>query len=375
MTPFRLDVLVAGAFLAEALLEVLVVGAGTGQRPEAALGVTLMAAGLLVRRRLPLVAVALVLAAFVLLQWVGPPISDETYSPFFVLLFVMYSAGVHLPDRAVPGAIALAFGGITVGVAVDVYTDTIVDYVFGGAVLAGGPLLLGRLIRNRSRLNRTLRERTERLRRERELEVDRATAQERGRIAGELHDVVAHALSAMVVQSAGARRLAERDPERARAAFATVETTGREALTEIRRLLGVLRRDDEEIGLAPQPSLRHLPALVRRSAAAGLPVELAVEGDERPLPAGVDLTAYRLVQAALGGALEQGGAGRAQVTVRYRPDGVDVEVLDDGGAGDGPRPLPGVRERVGLYGGQLHAERERSGGHAVRARLPVGAGS
>ena len=145
-------------------------------------------------------------------------------------------------------------------------------------------------------------------------------------------------------------------------------------MTEIRRLLGVLRRDDDEIALAPQPSLRHLASLVRRVEAAGLPIALRVEGDERPLPPGVDLTAYRLVQEALGGALEQGSAGRAQVLVRYRPDGVDLEVTDDGTAGD-VRALSGVRERVSLYGGQLHAGRRRAGGHAVRAKLPVGSGS
>ena len=179
-------------------------------------------------------------------------------------------------------------------------------------------------------------------------------------------------MSAMVVQAGGARRLAAKDPERARAAFAAVEDTGREALTEIRRLLGVLRHQDDEIALAPQPSLRHLAALVERVRAAGLPVRLEVGGEARELPPGVDLTAYRLVQEALDGAITQGAAGSADVVVRYRPDGIDVEVLDDGAGGEGPRTLPGVRERVSLYGGQMHAGRRRSGGHAVRAKLPVG---
>jgi signal transduction histidine kinase len=227
------------------------------------------------------------------------------------------------------------------------------------------------VIANRSRLNAALSEKAERLRRDRATEAEQAAADERARIAGELHDVVAHAMSAMVVQAGGARRLAERDPERARAAFAAVEDTGREALTEIRRLLGVLRHQDDEIALAPQPSLRHLAALVARVRAAGLPVDLAVDGDERPLPPGVDLTAYRLVQSALDGALAQGAAGHADVVVRYRPDGIDVEVLDDGG-GAVSRALPGVRERVSLYGGQMHAGRRRNGGHAVRAKLPIG---
>jgi len=231
------------------------------------------------------------------------------------------------------------------------------------------------VIRNRSRLNRTLREKAERLRRERAEQAEQAAAEERTRIAGELHDVVAHALSAMVIQAGGARRLTAKNPQRAADAFGAVETTGREALQEIRRLLGVLRRDDEEIALAPQPSLRHLSALVQRTRADGLPVALDVQGDERPLPAGVDLTAYRLVQAALLGALEQGRAASAEVTVRYRPDGLDVEVRDDGTATDQPRPLAGVRERVGLYGGQITSGHRRSGGHTIRARLPVGGGA
>ncbi len=239
-------------------------------------------------------------------------------------------------------------------------------------MISGGPILLGRVLRNRSQLNATLREKAERLRRERADQAEQAAIEERTRIAGELHDVVAHAMSAMVVQAGGARRLAEKDPERARAAFGAVEETGREALTDIRRLLGVLRREDEEIALAPQPSLRHLDSLVRRTHAAGLPVTLEIEGEERPLPPGVDLTAYRLVQSALGGALDHGAAGQAAIAVRYRPDGVDLEVSDDG---DGVRPLDGVRERVSLYGGQLHAGRRRGGGHRVRARLPVGGAS
>jgi signal transduction histidine kinase len=174
----------------------------------------------------------------------------------------------------------------------------------------------------------------------------------------------------MVVQASGARRLAERDPERAADAFQAVETSGREALTEIRRLLGVLRRDDEELALAPQPSLRHVGTLLRRIEAAGLPVELAVEGEARDLPIGIDLTAYRVVQEALGGALEHGRAGRAHVHLRYATDHVDLEVADDGGAPS--RPLLGIRERVVLSGGHLRAGARRDGGHVVRARLPIG---
>jgi signal transduction histidine kinase len=174
----------------------------------------------------------------------------------------------------------------------------------------------------------------------------------------------------MVVQASGARRLAERDPARAGEAFRAVETAGREALTEIRGLLGVLRRGDEELALAPQPSLRHVDSLVRRVRAAGLPVELDVEGEARELPIGVDLTAYRVVQEALGGALEHGHAGLARVKLTYGSDHVALEVADDGR--EPARPLLGIRERVTLSGGTLRAGARRDGGHVVRAQLPLG---
>jgi signal transduction histidine kinase len=374
MDPFRADLLLAALFLLEFELEVLMLV----QRGEAAGGAAIasvaLAAGIALRRRAPLASVAISFAAFFWLQTMGRAVNDELVLPFFTLLFVMYSAGVHLDGWRLPAAGLLAFGLAAISTAFDSYPTTVSDFIFGATAVSGGPLLLGRVLSNRTRLNRTLREKADRLRREQAEQGERAVADERARIAGELHDVVAHAMSAMVVQASGARRLAAKDPERSREAFATVEATGRDALAEIRRLLGVLRHEDEEIALAPQPSLRHVEALVRRTEAAGLPVRLSVEGEERELPGGVDLTAYRLVQEALGGALEQGAAGRAEVTVRYLPDGVELEVLDDGAAG-APRHLPGVSERVGLYGGQLHAGSRRRGGHAVRARLPVGGAS
>jgi signal transduction histidine kinase len=372
MDPQRADVLLALAFLVESQMEVLLlVGNDAANAPVAALAMVPIAAGLALRRRAPLAATALVVAGFMTLQPLGREVNDNVYSMFFAVLLILFSLGAHAEGRRLWAGVGLAFLASTFGQLTDAYASTFVDYVFGGVVIAGGPPLLGRVISNRSRLNRTLREKAERLRRARADEAERAAAEERSRIAGELHDVVAHAMSAMVVQAGGARRLAERDPERAREAFAAVELTGREALTEIRRLLGVLRLEDEGIALTPQPSLRHLANMVERTRAAGLPVELAVAGDERALPPGVDLTAYRLIQEALSSALQEGGAGRANVTVRFASDALDVEVTDDG-ARDGTRHLPGVRERVSLYGGRLQAGRRRGGGHAVRARLPIG---
>ena len=368
--PGRVDALIAVAFAIEGLLEAALLYPDQEYAWIAVLATFSIAAGLAVRRRSPIVSVVLAMAGFVVFQPLGRELNDNVYAAFFGVLFVLFSFGLHEPrGRVLLGGVTFVFACNILSLSIDAYDSTLIDAIFGGFVIAGGPILLGRVIANRSRLNAALVEKTERLRRDRADQAEQAAAEERARIAGELHDVVAHAMSAMVVQAGGARRLAEKDPARARAAFAAVEETGREALTEIRRLLGVLRHQDDEIALAPQPSLRHLAALVRRVEAAGLPIELHVDGAERPLPPGVDLTAYRLVQAALGDALERGGAGRAEVRVRYRADGVDLDVTDDGA---GARPLAGVRERVGLYGGQLHAGRRRSGGHAVRAKLPVG---
>jgi signal transduction histidine kinase len=173
----------------------------------------------------------------------------------------------------------------------------------------------------------------------------------------------------MTVQAAAARRWTDRDPARAADAFASVEHTGREALTELRRLLGVLRKEDEELALAPQPSLAHVDGLAQRATAAGLPVALTVAGTARALPAGVDLTAYRVVQEALGRARDGGSAGRAEVTVTYGAADVAVEVRDDGSA-DG-RGLLGMRERVTVYGGELLTAALDGGGWRVAARLPV----
>jgi signal transduction histidine kinase len=316
------------------------------------------------------VGLALNLAAYVWLQTLGARIEDAAVPQFFALVFGVYSAGANLAGAQLAVAAVGVPGLLAVAASIHPYDDTAGSTITTVVVLWLAPMLAGRVVRNRGELNRLLRARAEMLRAQRARAADEAVAEERERIAGELHDVVAHALSAMVVQAGAARRRAEADPVQARAAFEAVEGTGREALTEIRRLLGVLRREDEEIALAPQPSLTHVSSLVRRARLAGLEVHLRIDGDVRPLPAGVDLTAYRVVQLALGSAVDGAGAGRADVRVRYGADHVVVEVRDDGNRI--VRPLPGVRERVSLYGGELHAGVRRGGGHGVRARLPLG---
>jgi signal transduction histidine kinase len=369
--PFRADLLLAAVFLVEALVELIVlVPAGAPYTHWAVALIAALAGCLGVRRRWPVASVVVAMPLLIAFNQLGLDYGDHMVSPFFVLLFVLYSTGRHVEGRALYAVIAYAVVCAVISQATDAYDDAPSSYLFTVGAVVFGPALLGRVLRNRSRLNRTLHEKARRLQLDGAQRAALAAGEERTRIAGELHDVVAHALSAMVVQASGARRLAERDPARAADAFRAVETSGREALMEIRGLLGVLRREDDELALAPQPSLRHVSSLLRRVEAAGLPVELAVEGEQRDLPLGLDLTAYRVLQEALGSALEEGGAGRARVRLRYDDAHIELEVADDGGQPS--RPLLGIRERVMLAGGQLRAGARRDGGHVVRARLPLG---
>ena len=230
-------------------------------------------------------------------------------------------------------------------------------------------MLFGQLMTNRSRLHRALRQKAEDAEAHRRSEAAAAVLEERTRIAGELHDVVAHALSAMTVQAAGARRLATKDPDKAREAFGAVESTGREALTELRRLLGVLRKEDEELALAPQPSLAHVDALARRWQAAGLPV--GARGHRRRARAARGRRPHRLPARAGGARRRPRRRRRRQASVRiaYGPDDVRVDVADDGTPGG--RRLLGMRERVAVYGGELATAPGDGGGWRVSARLPV----
>ena len=204
-----------------------------------------------------------------------------------------------------------------------------------------------------------------------------AVADERARLARELHDVVAHSVSTIVVQAEAGESLLERDPERARAAFVSITSSGRQALTELRRMLGLLRSADGEAALAPQPGLAQLDGWSRQVRGVGLPVELTIEGEPRPLPPGVDLSAYRIVQEALTNTLKHARPAHARVTVRYRTDDVELEVVDDGRAqpANGARPAtgsPGCASGSRLYGGTLETGPPRRG-RLRRAGAPADA--
>ena len=211
--------------------------------------------------------------------------------------------------------------------------------------------------------------------REREAAARVAVAEERARIARELHDIVAHAVSVMVLRVGAVRHQLPDTLADDREALRDVERAGRTALAEMRRLLAAMRRDGDDVEFTPQPGLDGLDSLLEDVGRAGLPVELHVDGEPVPLPRGIDLSAYRIVQEGLTNALKHARASDADVTVRYRQDELEIEVRDNGqgsatsdGLGHG---LVGVRERVKIYGGEMTAGRATGGGFVLSTRLPL----
>jgi len=242
-------------------------------------------------------------------------------------------------------------------------------------VLVAIAWLAGFALHERSEQTEAAEGRARQAEQEREAMARIAVAEERARIARELHDIVAHSLSVMVLQAGAVRHRLAGDLAEDKSALEEVEEAGRQALAEMRRLLGVMRRDDDERDLTPQPSLASVDALVDQISGAGLPVHLHVEGEPIALPTGIELSAYRIIQEGLTNALKHGRASRADVTLRYIRDALEVEVCDDGqgrattdGAGYG---LLGIQERVKIYGGTMTAETAPGRGFALKTRLPL----
>jgi signal transduction histidine kinase len=297
------------------------------------------------------------------------------------LLIAVYSVGARHSLRASTGVLGLVALLLVVAFATDQQNPGLVDLVVT-ALSLGGAWWVGASVRIRREQLQLLEERSALLERARRDEAAQAVARERLRIARELHDVVAHSMSVVAVQSGMAEHVLASQPERAAAAISAISASSRSALTELRRLLGVLRADDEPEGsLAPALGLADLPSLVERVRDAGVTVELTTTGDPDAVPAAAGLTVYRIVQEALTNAVRHDGAGAAvAVAVRCGPGVVDVEVVDDGhgtpaeeapGAGTG---LIGMRERVEVFGGDLAAGPAAGGGWRVAARLPLGQG-
>jgi signal transduction histidine kinase len=338
-----------------------------------ALGTTLP---LLWRRQAPLVVLVVVFSSLAVADTVYD-IANNASSPFAGLLVATYASGAYTTRR--DGRIAAAIIAVVlVAMAISIGEDVVGDALFIGGILYA-VWGAATIVRSRQELAGALAARTVELEHEREENAKLAVVEERARIARELHDVVAHNLSIIMLQAGAERRAIGDERPQTSDALATIEDTGRTAMAEMRRLLGMLRQPDDELALAPQPSLRYLEDLISQVRDAGMPVELRIEGEPRPIAPGIDLSAYRIVQEALTNALKHAGPAQARVTIRYGENELDIEIADNGPgtAGDaaGGHGLVGMRERVALFGGDLAAGRRLSGGYAVRAKLPLAGGA
>ena len=283
------------------------------------------------------------------------------------LLLALYNAAAHTNGRRTLIAGGLVLVLFLTNLAIDSSEGIRAEDIVFYALLLGAPWSVGRAVRGWRLSDSRLKQQ--------EAQAEAAIVEERARIARELHDVIAHSISVMVLQARGGRHVLQFEPADAREAFATIEQTGHQALEEMRRLLGMLRTSDEVPALAPQPSLKELDRLVEQVQAAGLPVEVVVEGEARELPPSLDVSAYRIVQEALTNILKHAGPARARVILRYHASDLELEIGDDGsGTGDVAGPgygLIGMRERVSIYGGELQAGRRAQGGFTLRVRLPL----
>jgi signal transduction histidine kinase len=371
------DWLLAGVLAVAYELEVWTLEASHGQEQAsssdraaaAILGLALPVA-LAWRRRFPLVVLGLAVVTAIVANVVS--LMGAATMPAVAFVVAAYSAGAY--TRAVGAGVAVL--GVAMLVVVNAADSgfALGDVIFIILIL-GSAWAAGRAMQYHRDRESLLKRLMTDLDRERDNKARAAVAEERIRIARELHDVVAHAISVIVIQARGARRSLADDPDETREALDTIEATGGRALTEMRRLLGMLRTEGEQISLAPQPSLRFLDELVAHVTAAGMPVDVTVEGDPVELPTGIDLSAYRIVQEALTNTLKHAGPAAARLVIRYGTDNLELEVSDTGSGtaahdakGHG---LVGMRERVSLYGGKLEAGPADGGGFRVQARLPL----
>jgi signal transduction histidine kinase len=370
----RGDLALAGLVGAGYLGEVSFEAGVAGHRSLSALVAVFFAATLVVRRRLPLLGL---LAGLAVIELDNTALKGLAEAGAFLvgLVIAIYSAGRFARGRTTIVCLLLVLAEIPLAAIEPGHPVGFTDVAFF-TVFFGGPFVVGRVVLYRREREGHLLRHTAVLEHDQEARARIAVAEERVRIARELHDVVAHAISVMVLQARGGRRMITDDPADTKQALDAIEHAGEQALIEMRRLVGMLRHDDEQLALAPQPSLSRIKELASTITAAGLPVEVTIEGEPVELPPGVDVSAYRIVQEALTNALKHAGPARAHVILRYLAHELELEVLDDGagngnGGGSG-HGLAGIRERVGLYGGSLESGSSPAGGYALRVRLPLG---
>jgi signal transduction histidine kinase len=362
LEPVKVDWALAVLLTVGAQLAIWLGSDAAHHRLGAALVAPAITAPIAVRRRFP----ALVGTAVPLVAAVDHDLWDPQFVGYPVAtICALYALTAWTPPRRFALGFALV---VAVYLAFSVGGPFPNNGVTFAVVTAVVMLLVRRVLGDRERRARVAE-------RERDVAAREAVVEERARIARELHDAIAHNVSMMVVQAGAERRVLDGSGGSTREVLETIERIGRGALTEMRRLVGMLRSDTGD-ELAPQPGLSELPTLVTQVREAGLPVELRVEGEPRELPVGIELSAYRIVQEALTNALKHAGEAHASVQVRYGAESLELEIVDDGPGGQAPvvsggHGLAGMRERVALYGGRLDAGRRPSGGFAVRVLLPI----
>jgi signal transduction histidine kinase len=361
--PTRSDIALSLVLVLGGLFELWAIdGLGLSVAAKAGMSVALVLVGACValRRTAPVPAALSALGAMTVaaLAW-----TDSAAWVIAAVAMIEYGAARYARRR---GAVIALAGGLVFGLLVgftegfEGFWNFVGNYAFVATLMIGVPWAGGRAVRTRHELSVA--------------DAEHAAAAERLRIARELHDIVGQALGVIVVQAEGERATLPPEATATRETLATIARTAREALDDVRRLLLVMRDDERRLG--PQPGLVDLPRLMESLDAVGLPCELVVEGEQRPLSSAIDLSAYRVVQESLTNTIRHARAAQARVTIRYRTDGIDIEVEDDGRTVSGSSSrgfgLLGMRERVALYGGTIEAGTRAGGGFAVAAHLPTG---
>jgi signal transduction histidine kinase len=359
----------AGLLALLAFLDVLLSSDWRGPLAVNVVVVPAMALALAWRRRFPLLTLGMVLGGIVCLSLAFG--TSETWSYIFITVVAVYSAAAYGSHRLL-AVLILAVGVVVTDLrdpAIHSFGDAVwSSSLFGLAFLAG---LTGWAFQHRSS---ALERRAEALDREEEERAEAAVAEERRRIARELHDVISHSLGVLVLQAGAAEQVVERDPERAREVLRSIRATGQEAIGEMSTLLGLVRGQAES-SREPQPSLDDVGRLVQNARDGGHPIQFSIEGSRRPLPAALELSAFRIVQEGLTNALKHSAGAPTRVVVRYLEHELQLEVSDEGtgsdnGAGSGSG-LAGIGERVAVFGGRFEAGTRTGGGWTMRAELPV----
>jgi signal transduction histidine kinase len=369
-------------------LGLLAIGAGVGEvsgadgTPAELIVLSVVAGGLLMLRRWwPLAVLATTLGVAVAIWIIDVDAVDSLEASGASVLVALYTTAALRELGASLAALVPTVVFVTVLSVATADVENRETSALGGAIIAAtltvGIWGLGAYAQTRRRYRRQLEERAAQLEREREQLARIAVHEERASIARELHDIVAHSVSVMLVGVRGARDVLRTSPDVADDTLARVETSGEQSLAELRRILTLLRAPEHGAESRPQPSLGELDELVADYRAAGLPVRLEMTGEPQPLPGGVELSVYRIVQEALTNVLKHSHPTRVTVTLAFRGSRLEVEVVDDGttaarGAAATGHGLVGMRERVAVLGGELETGRRVGGGFRVAARLPVG---